>query len=199
MDVTFASGSLQLEGIYTAPAGASRAAVICHPHPLYGGNMHNNVVLAVEAGLHASGHATLRFNFRGAGRSQGGYEGGAGEMDDVRAAVAEVLRRSGFARCTLAGYSFGAMMVVQTATAIDAADRLIIVAPPLSFAGMEPLATCARPKLILAGDRDQYCSLPDLDRALMAVPSPQRKTILRGADHFFGGFEDDLTAAIAAF
>ena len=199
MHVTFWSGDLQLEGELATSSNTTRAAVICHPHPLYGGNMDNNVVLAIEAGLGRSGHATLRFNFRGAGKSEGGYENGAGEQDDVRAAVAEVLRRTGCTSCTVAGYSFGAMITVMAGPRLESADRLIIVAPPLNFAGLEALSQCAKPKLFLVGDRDQYCAVGELEGAVGRLPEPKQTRILPGADHFFAGFEGEISEAVEAF
>ena len=84
MHVTFPSADLTLEGHLTLPPGATRAGVICHPHPQYGGDMHNPVVGAIEAGLQRAGFATLRFNFRGVGRSTGAYDGGSGEPSVAR-------------------------------------------------------------------------------------------------------------------
>jgi len=199
MRITFPSDMLQLEGTLTAPSNCKGAAVICHPHPLYGGNMDNNVVLALEQGLQRGGFATLRFNFRGVDGSEGGYEGGRGETEDVRAAVAAALQHTGLSLCTLAGYSFGAMMVVLTGDRIDEVDRLIIVAPPLSFARLDSLASCAKPKLFLAGTRDQYCDAGDLEAAVARLPEPRRVEIVAGADHFLAGHEKLIADAVVAF
>jgi alpha/beta superfamily hydrolase len=192
--ITFASGSLRLEGMFTP--GDDGVAVLCHPHPLYGGNMHNNVVAALDEGFRRCGYATLRFNFRGVGASEGGYEGGAGEGEDVRAAAAEALRLSGAKQLTLAGYSFGAMMVVQVGPTLAEVDRLVIVAPPLSFGGLGPLARSTQDKLILAGDRDGYCSVPALESAMSGVAEPKQHRILAGADHFFAGYESAISDAV---
>src|SRR5512147_2564415 len=113
MHVTVASGDWQLEGILTESPGSRRAAVICHPHPLYGGNMNNPVVRALEAGLQDAGLATLRFNFRGVGESTGAYGGGVGEADDLRAAVTWMIENAGAQAVAVAGYSFGAMVVLR--------------------------------------------------------------------------------------
>ena len=199
MRVTFASGTLELEGELHAPPGAAGAAVICHPHPLYGGNMQNDVVLAIDEGLRHTGFATLRFNFRGVGRSQGGYESGVGEQEDVRAAVDEILRRSGLSSCTLAGYSFGAMMVVQVGPLVSTAERLVLVAPPLSFGSLGALAACGKPKLFVVGDRDAYCKVTELESALANVAEPKTKRIVAGADHFFGGHDDEVRDAVQQF
>jgi alpha/beta superfamily hydrolase len=199
MQIDFRSGELRLEGEFETPAGARGAAVICHPHPLYGGNMHNNVVLAIDEALRQAGFATLRFNFRGVGRSGGGYENGVGEQEDARAAVEEVLRRTGLYVCTLAGYSFGAMMAANAGAEDAGVERLVVVAPPLSFGGLGALVSSTKRKLFVVGDRDSYCAVTDLTAALKRVAEPKRVEIIAGADHFFGGYEDEITAAVRVF
>ncbi|HJU27809.1 MAG TPA: hypothetical protein VJ718_01485, partial [Candidatus Binataceae bacterium] len=111
--VTFASGDLKLEGLLAIPEDSrpARAGVVCHPHPLYGGSMYNNVVDAVLEAMWKLGWATLRFNFRGVGQSEGEHGGGAGEADDATAAVKFLGEQTGLtvSNLVLAGYSFGAM------------------------------------------------------------------------------------------
>ncbi len=199
MHVTFPSNDLTLEGELTLPPGATRAGVICHPHPQYGGDMDNLVVRAVEAGLQAAGYATLRFNFRGAGRSTGSYDGGGGEQADARAAAAYLRQRSGAASTTLSGFSFGAMVTVQAGHGLATVDRLIVVAPPLVFFDLTSLTDCTKAKLFLVGDSDQYCSVSELTRQLAGVSAPKTHRILTGADHFLHGFESAITAAVSSF
>jgi alpha/beta superfamily hydrolase len=151
MRATFASGDLNLEGELTLPGSCSRGAVICHPHPQYGGDMDDPVVCAVARALQEAGHATLRFNFRGVGASTGRYGGGAGEGDDLRAAVRFLIERSGASRVTLAGYSFGAMIALQVGPDVPQVDQLIAVAPPLSFFGLDGIAACTKEKLFVVG------------------------------------------------
>src|SRR6202035_2810578 len=107
--VTFRSGELALEGLLANPGGGAPAAVVCHPHPSYGGSMYNNVVDAILVAFHQLGYATLRFNFRGVGGSEGEYDGGPGEVDDAKAAMEFLLAQAGVKRegATIAGYSFG--------------------------------------------------------------------------------------------
>src|SRR5512143_822587 len=131
--VSFSSGSLRLAGRLATPTGARGAAVICHPHPLYGGSMDNNVVAALERSLQAAGYATLAFNFRGVGGSDGGYGDFDGECDDARAALAFLRARGGAPEIVLAGYSFGAMVALRVGWADAEVDRLIAVAPPLTM------------------------------------------------------------------
>src|SRR5271156_829070 len=122
--VTFKSSDLTLEGMIASPDGAGphRAAVVCHPHPLYGGSMYNNVVDAVLEALHARGFATLRFNFRGVGQSEGEFDNGKGEADDAVAAIRFLTAQKGVRAdsAVLAGYSFGAMTAVRAAPSVEA-------------------------------------------------------------------------------
>src|SRR5260370_23889912 len=117
--VTFKSSDLTLEGMIAYPGGAGphRAAVVCHPHPLYGGSMYNNVVDAVLEALHARGFATLRFSFRGVGQSEGEFDNGKGEADDAIAAIHFLTAQKGVRTdgAVLAGYSYGAMTAVRAA------------------------------------------------------------------------------------
>src|SRR5215468_12365028 len=133
--VTFESGGLTLEGLIASPAGAGqhRAAVVCHPHPMYGGSMYNNVVEAVLEPLWRRRFATLRFNFRGVGDSEGEYDGGEGELDDVREAVAFVAGKAAVKSVTLAGYSFGASVSLRAGLADPAVGGLVLVALPLAL------------------------------------------------------------------
>src|SRR6185295_8845408 len=112
--VTIAAGDVRLEGRLAVPAGATRGAVVCHPHPQYGGTMDNNVVVAVTDALRAAGLATLRFNFRGVGSSEGRHGGGAAEVGDAHAALAH-LRAAGIEDVALVGYSFGAAVAARAA------------------------------------------------------------------------------------
>lgn len=200
MHVTFASGSLTLEGELSLPAlPTTAAAVICHPHPQYGGNMYNNVVAALELALEQLGWATLRFNFRGVGDSQGVYANGVGESEDALAAVTFLAERAGVAQVALAGYSFGAMVAIQTAARDARIERLIAVAPPLAFRGLDALHDWRRAKLFVVGDSDSYCSVAALQDESNNLPPPSTVVVLPATDHFFAGSEAALRAAVASF
>src|ERR1700719_3146739 len=112
IQVSFRSGDLTLEGLLANPGGGAPAAVVCHPHPMYGGSMYNNVVERILAAMWQAGYATLRFNFRGVGASDGEHDGGRGEVDDAAAAMTYLRSQPGVARsgAVMAGYSFGAMV-----------------------------------------------------------------------------------------
>jgi len=199
MRVRFACGDLQLEGELTSPAAPQQGAVICHPHPQYGGDMNNSVVLALARALDAAGYATLRFNFRGVGGSTGAYANAIGEVDDARAATRCLSERSGVQRVTLAGYSFGAMVILRAGPTLAAVDRLIAVAPPLAFFSLQELQECPKAKLFVVGDGDRYCSVAELSRQLQTVAEPKTQQIVPGADHFFLGHEATIARAVRAF
>jgi uncharacterized protein len=196
--ITFPCGDLKLEGLLTLPeGGAPGAAVVCHPHPMYGGSMHNNVVEAVLEALWRRQFATLRFNFRGVGDSEGEYDGGEGELDDVREAVAFLAGKAGVKSVVLAGYSFGASVSLRVGLTDPAVDRLVLVALPV--AGMTgPSDSTSKPVLLVSGDRDFYSPLEPLRTLAGRLGSRARLEILAGADHFFGGYEARLSALIGA-
>ncbi|MEO8605655.1 MAG: alpha/beta fold hydrolase [bacterium] len=195
--VSFASGVLRLEAGLDGPPDAARAAVICHPHPLYGGNMDNNVVEAIARACLAAGCLTLRFNFRGVGASDGGYGDFTGECDDARAALAFVGERVSGAPVVLAGYSFGALVALTVGASAPAVDRIVAVAPPLASAPLPAVGD--KPVLIVAGDRDSYCSADALSRAGDALGVLGVTRTLRGGDHFLVGREDEIAALVEAF
>jgi alpha/beta superfamily hydrolase len=196
--ITFPCGDLKLEGLLTLPEGeAPGAAVVCHPHPMYGGSMYNNVVEAVLEALWRRQFATLRFNFRGVGDSEGEYDGGEGELDDVREAVAFLAGKAGVKSVVLAGYSFGASVSLRAGLTDPAVDRLVLVALPV--AGMTgPSDSTSKPVLLVSGDRDTYSPLEPLRTLAGKLGSRARLEILAGADHFFGGYEAGLSALIGA-
>jgi alpha/beta superfamily hydrolase len=149
--VTIQSGDLLLEGAWH-DGDRPLAALILHPHPQYGGDMDNHVVMALTSTLAARGATTLRFNFRGTGRSQGSHDGGRGEVDDALAAAALLGRDRPGSPLVLAGYSFGAAVAAAASARMEPA-ALVLVSPPLAYAPLPPFAPHVR-TLVIAGDRD---------------------------------------------
>lgn len=198
--VTFKSGALTLEGMAALPGGGGphRAAVVCHPHPLYGGSMYNNVVDAALEALQARGFATLRFNFRGVGHSEGEFDNGRGETDDAIAAMRFLTAQNGVsaAHAVLAGYSFGAMMAVGAAARAEEVAGIVTVALPLAMVDPSALGAIAKPIVLLAGDQDSYCPANQLAALAERLGPLARLKIIRGADHFFGGREREIVAAL---
>ncbi len=199
--VTFTSDGLTLEGRY-APAGVSgaRGGVVCHPHPLYGGTMYNNVVEAALAAMWSQGWATLRFNFRGVGQSAGEHDGGRGEADDATAAVKWLTAQPEVAPggAVLAGYSFGAMAALAAAPKTPDLAALLLVALPIGMADASGLERFPGPVRLVAGDQDGYCPEAKLKALHEKLGGRGQLQIIAGADHFFGGCEPELEAAIGA-
>lgn len=182
----------QLEALLNAGTPeATHAALVAHPHPLYGGTLHNKVVFHTMKALNALGLPVLRFNFRGAGLSQGEHDNGAGEVDDVRAAL-DWLDREFHLPLVFAGFSFGAAVGLRAACPDPRVCALISLGTPLTPVGdrvyaYEFLKTCAKPKLMVSGARDQFGPRAGLEALAVALPEPKQLVILEGADHFFEG------------
>src|SRR3984893_11116072 len=194
---TFKSGELTLEGMIAYPdaAGPHRAAAMCHPHPLYGGSMHNNVVEAALEALHARGFATMRFNFRGVGQSEGGVDNGHGEADDAAAAIRFLIAQKGVRGdgAVLAGYSFGAMVAMRAAADVEEVTTIVAVAPPLGMIEPSALGRITKPVALLAGDQDSYCPANHLAALAERLGPSAQLRLIQGADHFFASRENEIT------
>jgi alpha/beta superfamily hydrolase len=189
--ITFESGPCRLEGYWQAGT-ADKGVVVTHPHPLYGGTMDNPVVETVQRTYQKHGYATLRFNFRGVGSSQGRYDNGAGEQDDVRAAVGFV-RHKAVPAIDLAGYSFGAWINAGVATdKRTPIESMIMVSPPVGFIEFENVNAISALKLVVTGSRDDIAPA-DRIRELLPVWNPDtRFEVIDGCDHFYAGYLDPL-------
>jgi alpha/beta superfamily hydrolase len=196
--VVVGAGSETLEARLAIPQGARLGVVICHPHPLYGGDMDSPVVAAIaEAGVNRK-LATLRFNFRGVGASSGRHEDGIGEQQDVRAALALLGDRlGGPERVALAGYSFGAVMAAMVAATTPVAG-LALVAPPIRVTQLATPARVAGPVTVIVGAEDQYCPPDSLDALSQALPGATI-LVIDGADHFFFGTLGPLGEAVESW
>jgi len=183
--VFFKSGSLNIEGLY-CPGDGSRGAVITHPHSQMGGSMMNNVVDAMVAAFQGQGIATLRFNFRGVGRSEGVFDNGIGEQDDVEGALAFFTGR-GVGDVILSGYSFGAWVNSRLAARKDDWSDFIMVSPPIDFVEFDLSVLTGKCGFIICGDRDQFCPITRLEGAIQGLGC--RVVVVPGADHFYFGWE----------
>jgi len=192
-----------LEGLLRLPdsdvAPPAMAAVVCHPHPQFGGTMHNKVVFRIAQALGDLGIPALRFNFRGVGRSTGSYDEGRGEADDVRAALDEVARRYAGLPLCLAGFSFGAWVGLPVGCADGRVRQLIGVGVPVSLLETGSLADCAKPKLVVQGEFDQYGPLSQLRQWYERIPEQKALRIVPGADHFFTNYQSELYDAIIGY
>ena len=189
--IHFQSGKWEMEGLYQADH-PKRGVVITHPHPLYGGDMFHPVVEAICAAYQKSGFTTLRFNFRGAGKSTGTYDQGIGEQADVASAL-YFMESEGLQEVHLSGYSFGAWVNAMALKGGLAVQGLTMVAPPVAFIDFEERIRLPMLSAVVAGSRDEIAP-PDLVRPLMGQWNPDaRIDIIEGADHFFFGFLDEVT------
>jgi hypothetical protein len=197
--VLIAGPEVTLEGRFQAGERAG-GVVIAHPHPLYGGEMNNNVVWTAARAFQVKGWATLRFNFRGVGRSTGEYGEGLAEAADVGQALAW-LTESTSAPHVLVGYSFGAAVTARALLAGAAPDAAILISPPIAFMDLTFLPRAPRVRLIVAGDRDAFCPLHQLQEVLanwQHEAHPVLKIVPR-TDHFYGGSEARLMEILQDF
>jgi len=168
------------------------AAVVCHPHPLYGGTLHNKVVHRAAGTMHALGAAVLRFNFRGAGGSEGTHDRGTGELEDARAALDFMRERYPDARRWLGGFSFGSWVAARLAAAEPDVERLILIAPPVRTQDFSVMRAWPKPKHVFHGTADEVARLADLEAEFPAWAEPRTLSRIEGASHFFDKKLGDL-------
>ncbi|SPF50883.1 Alpha/beta hydrolase family protein [Syntrophobacter sp. SbD1] len=199
LSIPVENGAISLEGLFEE-GRTGRNAILCHPHPLFGGNMDNNVIQAARKAFASLGWGTLRYNFRGAGESGGNPAEGQKDAVDL-IAISELLRNKSTAGIDIAGYSYGAWAAMEAIRMGLRPDSLILLAPPLDFISFEGLELPDAPALIIVGDRDEYCSIKSLQNWLSKRPKTKLPAleVLKGADHFFWGAEPQLTAKIGVF
>ncbi len=199
----------RLEALLNAGAeNATHAAVVCHPHPLFGGTLHNKVVFHTMKALNSFGFPVLRFNFRGTGLSQGEHDHGVGEVEDVRTAL-DWLESQFHLPMIFAGFSFGAAVGLRAACAdsrVRATIGLGVPVAPVVADTEEPrvytyefLQTCTKPKLFVNGARDQFGPRAKLEALVAALPEPKKLVIIEGADHFFAGRLREMREAIESW
>lgn len=189
--VHFRSGPCDLEGLYY-PGNDAEAVVVTHPHPLYGGDMFNPVVEAIVSAYQQCGFATLRFNFRGAGQSSGTHDNGAGEQDDVAAAM-DFLGDQGSQTIHLSGYSFGAWVNCLALDRKVSAKTLTMVAPPVAFIEFDETIHLPTLSTVIAGSEDEFAPPSLIRRQMPRWNHRAALAVIQGADHFFFGFLDQVT------
>jgi len=196
----------RLEALLNAGAEkATHAALVCHPHPVFGGTLHNKVVFHAMKALNGFGFPVLRFNFRGTGLSQGEHDHGVGEVDDVRTAL-DWLDREFHLPLIFAGFSFGAAVGLRAAHNDDRVRALIAMGTPVVpvAEAEEPprtytfdfLRDCTKPKLFVSGARDRFGPRNRLEELVASVPEPKKLVLVEGADHFFEGRLRELREAL---
>ena len=201
-EVSIPGPGVTLEGGLSTGA-APGGAVITHPHPLFGGDMTNNVVLTAVRALTARNLSALRFNFRGVGRSTGTYGGGIEEADDLAAALTFLKSRVSGPHYVV-GYSFGAAVAARALLQDLRADGAVFVSPPIVFMDLSFLPRVPGLRLVIVGGRDELCPLPSLEALMAQSPPPPGETpaavqVIEGADHFFSHGEEELFRALRDF
>ena len=198
----FLEGSAgRLEALLNSGAeNASHAALVSHPHPVYGGTMHNKVVFHAMKALNSFGFPVLRFNFRGTGLSQGEHDQGRGEVDDVGAAL-DWLGDEFHLPLIFAGFSFGAAVGLEAACPDDRVRALIGLGVPVKAVDertydLDFLRSCAKPKLFVSGSRDQFAQRTLLEELAVSAAEPKKLVIIDSADHFFAGRLREMREAI---
>ncbi len=193
-------GSHRLEGeLIRTPS--EDGALVCHPHPLYGGSMDNNVVRALEETYRLRGWTTLRFNFRGVGESTGAYGDGDGEAEDILCARRFMLERE-VKRIHLAGYSFGAWAALKACRLGFTPHSLALVSPPLNFLDFSDLSLPQCPAWVLVADEDAFAEPARVRtwlQAQKASQDPVRVDLCAGGDHFYWGREQEIRRSLGAF
>jgi alpha/beta superfamily hydrolase len=179
---------------------AQYACVVCHPHPLFGGTMHNKVVFHAMKALNAFGFPVLRFNFRGVGTSAGEHDYGRGEIADVKTALDYLAERFSLP-ILFAGFSFGAAIGLRAAVPDTRVAALAGLGIPVNADGREYtyalLHESEKPKLLLSGARDEFASPRHLQQIFDAAAEPKRLVVIPDADHFFAGHLDEMRNALS--
>jgi uncharacterized protein len=174
-------------------------AIVCHPHPLYGGTMHNKVVFrAAKAATHLE-IPTLRFNFRGVGQSGGEYAGGLGERDDARTALDYISARFRHVPVTMMGFSFGSVVALSVGVADSRVNSLVGIGLPVNSSDFSFLSGVLKPKLLVQGTQDQFGAPENLEKLFATLEGPKRLRFVEDADHFLTGRLPELQSEIQEF
>ena len=194
--ITFLSEEYEIEGLLNL-RDEKKGVVVAHPHPLYGGDMNNLVVESIVHVYHMKGYSTLKFNFRGVGRSQGAYDNGLGEQKDVLSALS-FLADMGMERIDLAGYSFGAWVNAHALQKDTLAEQMIMVSPPVGFMDFRSIVTMNSLKFVVTGNRDDIAPANVIEKMISTWNPNARFEVIDGADHFYGGYLDQLEACLSS-
>ena len=202
--VNFETNSLQFEAVMAQPddmAGSAPGVVICHPGPLNGGNMDNNVVVAVSLALVEEGFITLRFNFRGVGNSQGEHSKGELEHQEALEAIEFLSKWPGVDgnKLGLAGYSFGTGIILGNSGLQKKAKVYVLISPSIVRLEETSLKSNQRPKLVISGDQDRLIQSPQLQSVLESFAQPFCCEFIPGADHYWLRREEELAARVSQF
>jgi alpha/beta superfamily hydrolase len=174
----------RLEAIYRELQDPAGIAVVCHPHPLGGGTLHNKVVFRAARGLEAANVATLRFNFRGVGASGGKHDEGQGELDDVNVAIDWAKKKHPGKKLIVGGFSFGAWVASRAACELPEVDAIFLIGTPVNKYDFSYLRHCEKPMLFVHGTQDEHGDVGKLEKLVPHIRNAE-SIIITGADHFF--------------
>ncbi len=185
------------QAAHQASSLAPRSVVVfAHPHPLYGGTMHTKAVFQAAKAFCRIGCAVVRFNFRGAGASEGAFDNGPGEMDDFRRVLDFAVRRYPGAEVWAAGMSFGAWVALTVGAVDDRVSAMLGIAPPLSMYDFSAVRASTKPKFFIQGERDDICPLKTMREFYAQIPEPRELVVIDGADHLFDGHVIEVGEAV---
>ena len=197
--ISLAGPAGRLEALLEEPDSNSKikkAVVFCHPHPQYGGTMHNKVVYRMVRAARDQGAAVLRFNFRGVGSSSGLYDGGMGEQDDLRAAILYMRDRYSGIPLVTGGFSFGARVALRVACRDSRIASVIAVGVPVNNDDWSSLRTCSCPKHFVHSTRDEFGSRENMDRVFANCAEPKEISWISATDHFFSDALESLEETV---
>jgi alpha/beta superfamily hydrolase len=194
--ITIMSEGFELEGLLNFK-DEKKGVVVTHPHPLYGGDMYNLVVESIVHVYNMKGYSTLKFNFRGVGGSRGTYGNGVGEQKDVLSAVS-LLADMGMVWIDLAGYSFGAWVNAHALRKDSTVNRMIMVSPPVEFMDFASVSAMNSLKYVVTGNRDDIAPADAIKKLISSWNPDARLDIIDGADHFYGGYLDQLEDCLSS-
>jgi len=187
----------RLEVLVDEPEGAARAvAVVAPPHPQLGGTMYDRVVYHATKGLGRIGCVVWRFNFRGVGTSEGQFDGGTGEMDDLRAVIDRAAAETPGVPVWTVGYSFGAWVSTEVGASDLRVTNLVAIAPPVTGYEFAALKVSTKPKFLIHGERDEMSPLKAVRLFYASLPEPRELVVIDGANHVFDGQASDVGDAI---
>jgi alpha/beta superfamily hydrolase len=178
------SSAGRLEALYRELQDPAGIAVVCHPHPLGGGTLHNKVVFRAARGLEAANIATLRFNFRGVGTSAGTHDDGEGEQSDVQAAIDWAVKKHPGKKLIVGGFSFGSWVASRVACELAYVDAIFLIGTPVNKYDLNYLRHCEKPMLLLHGTQDEHGELGKFEKLVPQIRNAE-SVIVTGADHFF--------------
>jgi len=188
----------KLEALLEEPEeqAPNAAVLVCHPHPLHGGTMHNKVVYRIARALRRAGAVVLRFNYRGVNRSEGKYDEGVGEAEDARAALDVLRARYTDLPFSLAGFSFGSRIILKMGCEIAGVSRLIAVGFPASYQDSAELGRCDVPRTFILSTHDEFCAVQTMEAYFNGLTGPKELIWIEARDHFFTGALDEFEEAV---